>query len=215
MLAPSCNDRTDRSAIRPARVPRGAGAATPVRQVRWSLAGDCGTGRFFRQLHAGCRADHQQRRARLHRVAIAARRQSAPGDDAAQPASMAAVTAEDAGDAAGLCNVARNLGGSIGLALLSILIDRRNASVQPGVAMPCTVRHPNRAGGRDGPISGRSRASASLPRGELRPGRKPEPAHKKPLHRPTCAPSKEPATSQPYASADRTGRQSGRSAQCP
>lgn len=42
-------------------------------------------------------------------------------------ASMAAVATEEAGDAAGLYNMARNLGGSIGLALLGILIDRRNA----------------------------------------------------------------------------------------
>jgi DHA2 family multidrug resistance protein len=42
-------------------------------------------------------------------------------------ASMAAVAAEEAGDAAGLYNMARNLGGSVGLALLGILIDRRNA----------------------------------------------------------------------------------------
>ncbi|MGH8209379.1 MAG: EmrB/QacA family drug resistance transporter, partial [Steroidobacteraceae bacterium] len=42
-------------------------------------------------------------------------------------ASMAAVSREDAGDAAGLYNMARNLGGSVGLALLGIYIDRRNA----------------------------------------------------------------------------------------
>ncbi|WP_242559348.1 DHA2 family efflux MFS transporter permease subunit [Pandoraea capi] len=40
-------------------------------------------------------------------------------------ASMAAVEAQDAGDAAGLYNMARNLGGSVGLALLGTLIDRR------------------------------------------------------------------------------------------
>lgn len=40
-------------------------------------------------------------------------------------ASMAAVDAQDAGDAAGLYNMARNLGGSVGLALLGTLIDRR------------------------------------------------------------------------------------------
>jgi DHA2 family multidrug resistance protein len=40
-------------------------------------------------------------------------------------ASMAAVEAHEAGDAAGLYNMARNLGGSIGLALLGVLIDRR------------------------------------------------------------------------------------------
>jgi MFS transporter, DHA2 family, multidrug resistance protein len=42
-------------------------------------------------------------------------------------ASMAAVPRNEAGDAAGLYNMARNLGGSIGLALLGIFIDRRNA----------------------------------------------------------------------------------------
>jgi len=41
-------------------------------------------------------------------------------------ASMAAVAPEDAGDAAGLYNMARNMGGSIGLAVLGIFIDRRN-----------------------------------------------------------------------------------------
>ena len=42
-------------------------------------------------------------------------------------ASMAAVSREEAGDAAGLYNMARNLGGSVGLAILGIYIDRRNA----------------------------------------------------------------------------------------
>jgi DHA2 family multidrug resistance protein len=42
-------------------------------------------------------------------------------------ASMSAVAREEAGDAAGLYNMARNLGGSVGLALLGIYIDRRNA----------------------------------------------------------------------------------------
>jgi DHA2 family multidrug resistance protein len=41
-------------------------------------------------------------------------------------ASMAAVSREEAGDAAGLYNMARNLGGSVGLALLGTFIDRRN-----------------------------------------------------------------------------------------
>ncbi|QXI31071.1 DHA2 family efflux MFS transporter permease subunit [Pseudomonas vanderleydeniana] len=40
-------------------------------------------------------------------------------------ASMSAVRTEEAGDAAGLYNMARNLGGSIGLALIGVLIDRR------------------------------------------------------------------------------------------
>lgn len=42
-------------------------------------------------------------------------------------ASMAAVSREESGDAAGLYNMARNLGGSVGLAVLGTFIDRRNA----------------------------------------------------------------------------------------
>jgi DHA2 family multidrug resistance protein len=41
-------------------------------------------------------------------------------------ASMAAVSREESGDAAGLYNMARNLGGSVGLAIIGIVIDRRN-----------------------------------------------------------------------------------------
>lgn len=41
-------------------------------------------------------------------------------------ASMAAVPKSEAGDAAGLYNMARNLGGSVGLALIGTFIDRRN-----------------------------------------------------------------------------------------
>jgi DHA2 family multidrug resistance protein len=41
-------------------------------------------------------------------------------------ASMSAVSREEAGDAAGIFNMARNLGGSVGLALLGAYIDRRN-----------------------------------------------------------------------------------------
>jgi MFS transporter, DHA2 family, multidrug resistance protein len=41
-------------------------------------------------------------------------------------ASMAAVSREEAGDASGLYNMARNLGGSVGLALLGTYIDRRD-----------------------------------------------------------------------------------------
>jgi DHA2 family multidrug resistance protein len=40
-------------------------------------------------------------------------------------ASVGAVSREDAAQAAGLYNMARNLGGSIGLALLGVFIDRR------------------------------------------------------------------------------------------
>jgi DHA2 family multidrug resistance protein len=42
-------------------------------------------------------------------------------------ASMAAVSREESGDAAGLYNMARNLGGSVGLAIIGTFIDRRNA----------------------------------------------------------------------------------------
>jgi DHA2 family multidrug resistance protein len=42
-------------------------------------------------------------------------------------ASMAAVSREEIADAAGFFNMARNLGGSVGLALLGVYIDRRNA----------------------------------------------------------------------------------------
>jgi len=40
--------------------------------------------------------------------------------------SMGSVAPRDAGDAAGLYNMARNLGGTIGLALIGVLVDRRN-----------------------------------------------------------------------------------------
>jgi MFS transporter, DHA2 family, multidrug resistance protein len=42
-------------------------------------------------------------------------------------ASMASVSREEIADAAGLFNMARNLGGSVGLALLGVYIDRRNS----------------------------------------------------------------------------------------
>lgn len=42
-------------------------------------------------------------------------------------ASMASVSKEDSADAAGLYNMARNLGGSMGLAIIGVLIDRRNS----------------------------------------------------------------------------------------
>ena len=42
-------------------------------------------------------------------------------------ASMTSVSREEIPDAAGLFNMARNLGGSVGLALLGVYIDRRNA----------------------------------------------------------------------------------------
>ena len=42
-------------------------------------------------------------------------------------ASMVAVTREESGDAAGIYNMARNLGGSVGLAVIGTFIDRRNS----------------------------------------------------------------------------------------
>jgi DHA2 family multidrug resistance protein len=42
-------------------------------------------------------------------------------------ASMSAVSQSEAGDAAGIYNMARNLGGSVGLALIGTFIDRRDA----------------------------------------------------------------------------------------
>jgi MFS transporter, DHA2 family, multidrug resistance protein len=42
-------------------------------------------------------------------------------------ASMAAVSREESADAAGLYNMARNLGGSVGLAIIGVVIDRRNS----------------------------------------------------------------------------------------
>jgi DHA2 family multidrug resistance protein len=42
-------------------------------------------------------------------------------------AAMTSVSREETAEAAGLYNMARNLGGSVGLALLGVYIDRRNA----------------------------------------------------------------------------------------
>jgi DHA2 family multidrug resistance protein len=42
-------------------------------------------------------------------------------------ASMAAVSREESADAAGLYNMARNMGGSVGLAIIGVVIDRRNS----------------------------------------------------------------------------------------
>ncbi len=42
-------------------------------------------------------------------------------------ASMAAVSRDESADAAGLYNMARNLGGSVGLAIIGVVIDRRNS----------------------------------------------------------------------------------------
>lgn len=57
-------------------------------------------------------------------------------------ASMAAVPREEAGDAAGLYNMARNLGGSVGLALLGVYIDRRNAFHEAVIRDSLTANSP-------------------------------------------------------------------------
>ncbi len=66
-------------------------------------------------------------------------------------ASMSAVSREEAGDAAGLYNMARNLGGSVGLALLGVYIDRRNAFHDDHLRESVTANSDDRAGsyGRD------------------------------------------------------------------
>jgi DHA2 family multidrug resistance protein len=52
--------------------------------------------------------------------------------------SVGSVSREDAGDAAGLYNMARNLGGSIGLALLGVFIDRRVENHADSIAATVT-----------------------------------------------------------------------------
>lgn len=54
-------------------------------------------------------------------------------------ASVGSVSREDAGDAAGLYNMARNLGGSIGLALLGVFIDRRVGSHADAIGATVTA----------------------------------------------------------------------------
>ena len=54
-------------------------------------------------------------------------------------ASMASIKREDAGDAAGLYNMARNLGGSMGLALLGVFIDRRISSHVEAISATVTA----------------------------------------------------------------------------
>jgi MFS transporter, DHA2 family, multidrug resistance protein len=69
-------------------------------------------------------------------------------------ASMAAVSPQDAGDAAGLYNMARNLGGSVGLALLGTFIDRRNAyhdaTIRESVSFNSAVGQEHLAGSAGG-----------------------------------------------------------------
>ena len=54
-------------------------------------------------------------------------------------ASVGAVSREDAGDAAGLFNMFRNLGGSLGLALLGVFIDRRVADHAAAISATVTA----------------------------------------------------------------------------
>ena len=54
-------------------------------------------------------------------------------------ASVGAVSREDAPDASGLYNMARNLGGSLGLALLGVFIDRRVESHTDAISSTVTA----------------------------------------------------------------------------
>jgi len=57
-------------------------------------------------------------------------------------ASVGAVSREDAADAAGLYNMARNLGGSLGLALLGVFIDRQSAAHAQSIGASVTANSP-------------------------------------------------------------------------
>jgi MFS transporter, DHA2 family, multidrug resistance protein len=57
-------------------------------------------------------------------------------------ASVGAVSREDTADAAGLYNMARNLGGSMGLALLGVFIDRQSASHVQTIGASVTANSP-------------------------------------------------------------------------
>lgn len=57
-------------------------------------------------------------------------------------ASVAAVSIEDAPDAAGIFNMSRNLGGSLGLALLGLFIDRRSAAHYANISASVTANSP-------------------------------------------------------------------------
>ncbi|WP_158913130.1 DHA2 family efflux MFS transporter permease subunit [Caulobacter sp. S45] len=57
-------------------------------------------------------------------------------------ASMGAVSREDTADAAGLYNMARNLGGSLGLALLGVFIDRQTATHAQTIGAAVTANSP-------------------------------------------------------------------------
>jgi DHA2 family multidrug resistance protein len=57
-------------------------------------------------------------------------------------ASVGAVSREDAGDAAGLYNMARNLGGSMGLAMVGVFIDRRTEHHADAIRESVTANSP-------------------------------------------------------------------------
>lgn len=57
-------------------------------------------------------------------------------------ASVGAVSREDTADAAGLYNMARNLGGSLGLALLGVFIDRQSATHAQTIGAAVTANSP-------------------------------------------------------------------------
>jgi DHA2 family multidrug resistance protein len=57
-------------------------------------------------------------------------------------ASVGAVSRDDAADAAGLYNMARNLGGSIGLALIGVFIDRRVESHYESISSTVNANSP-------------------------------------------------------------------------
>jgi len=57
-------------------------------------------------------------------------------------ASVGAVGMEDAADAAGLYNMARNLGGSMGLALLGVFIDRQTVAHVQSIGASVTANSP-------------------------------------------------------------------------
>jgi DHA2 family multidrug resistance protein len=57
-------------------------------------------------------------------------------------ASVGAVSRDDAADAAGLYNMARNLGGSIGLALIGVFIDRRVESHYESISSTVSANSP-------------------------------------------------------------------------
>jgi DHA2 family multidrug resistance protein len=57
-------------------------------------------------------------------------------------ASVGAVSREDAADASGLYNMARNLGGSLGLALIGVFIDRQSDAHVQSIGQSITANSP-------------------------------------------------------------------------